>query len=115
MGADLDLESIVAAVRSCPGVSAVSATARPAAESDGDPGSGSPPLVLSYDEFTFAVSVVAFSGLRLSAVVAQIEAALRPLIGARRLDVTVEDIDTATGTGTDPSEGARGPGEPPRP
>lgn len=102
--ADLDVDAIAAAVCSCPGVSALSTVPPPATDApepsrpdrtrpDGaDAGQG--PSMIAYDAERIDVAVVAFYGLRLAEVADQVEQALRPLIGARHLIVTVEDLDT---------------------
>lgn len=86
--ADIDVEAVAASVRSCPAVSDLS-TAAPDQESG--------PLAITYDDTTINISVIAFSGHRLSAVIDQVEAAVRPVIGTRYLTLTVDDLDTAHG------------------
>ena len=90
MNDEPDLVAIAAAVRACPGVSTL-ADRRWRAGGD-DAGSGRPGI--SVDEHTVEIAVIAFSGRRLATMVGQIEIAVRPMIGHRRLDVTIEDLDT---------------------
>lgn len=52
---------------------------------------GAPAVVVA--EQSVAVSVVAFYGPTIAAVLDQIEQAVRPLIADRTLQVTIEDLD----------------------
>ena len=84
-----EADRISAAVLSCPDVAGMSAGAFGEVRSY-LPGRSVPGVTV--DDDAVAVHVVARFGPPLGAVVEQIAAALRPLLGGRELHVTVEDI-----------------------
>ena len=84
MTSEVDIHAVVAAVRCCPAVSdVVMATV-----------AGAGPAAISVDAHQVTISVIAFYGPTVATVLDQIEHAVRPLIGDRALQVTVEDLDT---------------------
>ncbi len=92
---ELDVDVLIAAVHSCHGVSSIATVTDYSRLTTGRSG----PSAISFDADTVDISIIAFSGHRLSEVVARVEVSVRPLIGIRTLNVTVEDLDPSAGLG----------------
>ncbi len=93
---ELEVDALIAAVHSCHGVSSIATVTDYSRLTPGRSG----PAAISYDADTVDISIIAFTGHRLSEVVARVEASVRPLIGTRTLNVTVEDLDPSPGPGS---------------